>query len=161
RTKEDGMTWDNFHRRGDVLRAVTHEVNTRCDGRLPMDLPGVAETFADEIDLVGALQLRWFTMLSGQIDRLMVDEPIDLEHAVVEAWRASAAALPGVRAVLDRIRELPESAEMAQAIAVAGAKEHQMLALMAGRASRLDRDERAARAGALIEERARQGLVLT
>ncbi len=154
------MTWDSFHRRGDVLRAVTHEVNTRCDGNLPMDFPGVAETFADEIDLLGSLQLRWFTMLSGHIDRLMVEEPLDLERAVVEAWQAAATALPGVRAVLDAVRETPETDEFAQAIAVATAKEHQMMALMAGRASQFDVDERAARVGALIEAKARTGLVL-
>lgn len=153
------MTWDSFHRRGDVLRAVTEEANNRCDGVLPMDLPGVAETFDDELDLLAALQLRWYTLLSGQIDRMMVDEPVDLEQAVVDAWRASAATLPGVRAVLDRARE-HGSAEVVSALAASTAKERHMLALMAGRASQFDLDERAVRAGALIEQRAREGLVL-
>ncbi len=154
------MTWDSFHRRGDVLRAVTDEVNARCDGVLPMDLPGVAETFDDATDLLGALQLRWFTMLSGQIDRLMVDEPIDLDQTVVRAWRSAAEALPGVRAVLDAARD-GNDLEIAKAMATATAKERQMMALMAGRASQFDLDERAVRAGALIEERARAGVVLT
>ena len=65
------MTWDAFHRRGDVLRAVVAEANRRRDGVLPMDLPGVAETFGDELDLVAALQLRWHTRLAGRIERAL------------------------------------------------------------------------------------------
>ena len=55
------MTWTSFHRRGEILRDVIASANRRRDGRLPMDLIGVAETFGDELSLLGALQLRWHT----------------------------------------------------------------------------------------------------
>ena len=45
-------TWDSFHHRGEVLRAVVEEANARRDGVLPMELPGVAETFGDEFNLI-------------------------------------------------------------------------------------------------------------
>ena len=67
------MTWDAFHHRGDVLRSVVEEANARRDGVLPMDLPGVAETFGDETALVAALQLRWHTRLAGRIERSLMD----------------------------------------------------------------------------------------
>ena len=34
-----------------------------------MDVEGVGEAFADELDLLGALQLRWHTRLAGHIER--------------------------------------------------------------------------------------------
>lgn len=154
------MTWDTFHRRGDVLRAVISEVNANCDGQLPMHLPGVAETFADELDLLGSLQLRWHTMLAGRIEVSLGEQPVDLEQAVIGAWRASADALPGIRRVLDHHRESPQTNQIAQALLNATAKEHHMMALMAGRASRLDLEVAGARAGAAIERRAREGYVL-
>ena len=63
------MTWDAFHRRGEVLRNVLEHAETHRDGALPMELPGVAETFGDELTLLGALQLRWHTRLAGAIER--------------------------------------------------------------------------------------------
>ena len=50
----------------DVLRNVVDEANRRRDGRLPQELPGVAETFDDALALVTALQMRWHTRLAGR-----------------------------------------------------------------------------------------------
>lgn len=147
------MTWDAHHRRGEVLRDVVDEVNSRRDGSLPTELPGVAETFSDDLDLVAALQLRWHTRLSGRIDRALVDEPSDLEHAVLAAWVATAEELPGVRAVLDAYHAAPTGPAMAEALEVARAKERALLAAMAGLASA--QDAAAARVGARLEEEAR------
>ena len=33
-----------------------------------MDVPGVAERFRDELDLLGALHLKWHTRLAGHIE---------------------------------------------------------------------------------------------
>lgn len=147
------MTWQSFHRRGEILRTVIATADARRDGRLPMDVAGVAETFGDELSLVGALSLRWHTRLAGEIECELMSQPLDLEEAVVTAWRRTAAELPGIRAVLDRCRELPTDAAMAGALASATAKEHVLLAVMAGRSSAADRS--AARVGAQIEQRAR------
>ena len=72
------MTWKAFHNRGETLRAVIAESAVRRDGILPMDVPGVAERFRDELDLLGALQMRWHTRprrngMDIQIERMRSD----------------------------------------------------------------------------------------
>src|SRR3546814_18930851 len=89
------MTWEAFHSRGDVLRRVLDEVARRRDGQLPMALSGVRETFRDELDLLGALQLRWHTRLQGKIEHELAAQPPDLETAALSAWRAAADQIPG------------------------------------------------------------------
>jgi len=147
------MTWTSFHRRGEILRDVIASADRRRDGRLPLDLPGVAETFGDDLTLLGALQLRWHTRLAGRIERELMAEPLELEDAVVAAWHTAADELPGVRKILDRERTAPSTPAIADAMTKAAAKEHALLAMMAGRVS--TPDAAAARIGAAIEDRAR------
>ena len=147
------MTWTSFHRREEVLRDVIASANRRRDGRLPLELAGVAETFGDELNLLGALQLRWHTRLAGRIERELLAEPMGLEDAAVVAWHLTADELPGVRAILDRERTAPTTPASSEAMAKAVAKEHVLLAMMAGRVS--TPDDTAARVGAEIEDRAR------
>ena len=151
------MTWKSHHRRADVLRDVIHAADTRLDGHLPTDVEGVAETFGDDLTLLGALQLRWHTRLAGHIERELADQPLDLENAVTIAWLAAAEDMPGIRAIIDRHAAHPTSPEMARAMAVATGKEHEMLALMAGRASAPG--EPAQRVGHAIERSARASYV--
>ncbi len=146
-------TWDSIHRRGEVLRAVADEANERRDGVLPMELPGVAETFGDELSLVAALQLRWHTRLAGRIERALMEQPMELEDAVVSAWRATADELPGVRMILDSATAHPSSEEMAVALETAHRKDWTMMAAMAGKAS--PGDAGAAKVGRSLEEKAR------
>lgn len=126
-------TWTTVHRRSEVLRSVVDAVNARRDGVLPMELPGVAETFGDELALLAALQLRWHTRLAGRIELSLMDQPSDPETAVLDAWRATATELAGVRRVLDAYTEQPTSARMADAMSVARRKDRELLAAMAGR----------------------------
>jgi len=116
----------------DVLRAVVEEANRRCDGVLPTDLPGVGEVFGDELTLVGALQLRWHTRLAGAVEQAVEAEPGEPESAVVTAWRRTAQALPGVRAVLDARAEHPASEAERAALRTAESKDRALLAAMAG-----------------------------
>lgn len=146
-------TWDSIHRRGEVLRAVADEANERRDGVLPMELPGVAETFGDEFSLVAALQLRWHTRLAGRIERALMEQPMELETAVVSAWRATAEELAGVRMILDASTAHPVSEEMAAALETAHRKDWTMMAAMAGKAA--PGDAGAARVGRALEEQAR------
>lgn len=148
------MTWKSFHSRGEILRTVIAAADARHDGVLPMDVTGVSETFGDELSLLATLQLKWHTRLAGHIERELMSQPLDLERAVERAWRAAADELPGVRLVLDRYRAEPLDATMADAMATATAKEHMLLATMAGRSS--VGDATAAPIGALIESRARR-----
>lgn len=149
------MTWNAFHSRGEILRAVAAAADARLDGRLPLDVEGAREAFGDELDLLGALQLRWHTRLAGRIDRALGSQPLDLDAAVIEAWRATAEELPGTRALLDHHRDHPLDPAMAEALATATAKERTMLAVMAGRAG--TQDSGAASVGAELEDRARAG----
>lgn len=141
------------HSRGAILRDVITTANARRDAVLPFDVPGVTETFGDELTLLGALQLRWHTRLAGRIERELMNQPLDLEAAVVSAWRATAEELPGVLAIVDRYRAEPTSPAMADAMTRSAAKERALLAMMAGRASS---PADAETAGAAIERRARR-----
>ena len=154
------MSWTSFHRRADVLRAVLAAADARRDGVLPMDVAGVPETFGDELALLGALSLRWHTRLAGHIERELMARPADAEAAVLDAWRASAAELPGVRAILDHHQAALSAGALdehvAAAVAAATRKEHVLLAVMAGRTG--TQDPAAPRTGELLERRARMGL---
>lgn len=147
------MTWSSFHRRGEILRTVIDLADARRDGILPMDVKGIAETFGDELTLLGTLQLRWHTRLAGRIERELMNQPMDLELAVVTAWQKTAHELPGIRAVLDRYRAEPLDAAMAEMMDKSSAKERTLMAVMAGRSSA--QDSVAVRVGAQIEARAR------
>jgi len=152
------MTWKSFHSRGEVLRTVITEADARRDGHLPMHVEGVAETFRDELTLLGALTLRWHTRLAGRIERELSTQPMDLEGAVIDAWRATAEELPGVLAILDHHRAEPLDDAMATAMTTSAAKEHVLLAVMAGRSSGGDAHAvHAVQAGKMIAERARAG----
>ena len=150
------MSWTAFHSRGETLHAVVDAANTAQDGILPLQVPGVAENFADEVDLVGALLLKWHARLSGNIERALMREPMDLESAVASAWRATAEQLPGVRLVVDRCTQWPQTAEMEQAMERAREREWVRLATAAGLAS--SQSPAAVAAGRRVEALAREGL---
>jgi len=147
------MTWTSFHRRGDVLRDVIAAADQRRDGVLPRDVDGVAATFADDLDLLAALQLKWHTRLAGRIEREQMTQPMDLRASVVRAWHLTADELPGIRAVLDEQRLRPADDATAEIMRKSAAKEHVLLAVMAGQASA--HDDRAAAVGARIEAEAK------
>jgi hypothetical protein len=150
------MTWTAFHHRADVLRAVTDEADRRLDGILPAHVPGVSATFRDALDLIGALQLRWYTRLSGALERSLASQPRDQAAAVRDAWVRTAEELPGIRAVLDAHVETPSTPEMARVLERAMATEQVLLATMAGHACGTTANtERAVEAGRLLREEAR------
>lgn len=146
-------TWDSFHRRGEVLRAVVDEANARRDGVLPTELPGVAETFGDDVSLLAALQLRWHTRLAGRIERALMDQPMDLEASVIDAWRRTAEELAGVRMILDASSAHPSSEKVAEVLETAHRKDWTLMAAMAGKAG--IGDAAAPRVGEAIEQKAR------
>ena len=78
---------------------------------------------------------------------------MQLETAVLTAWRRTASQLPGVRAILDAFTEQPIDAEMAEALTRANRKDWVLLAAMAGQASTAD--AAAARVGRRLEAKAR------
>ncbi len=150
------MTWNSFHRRGDTLHAVIATADVRRDGLLPMDVPGVSQTFRDELDLLSALQLKWHARLSGTIERELMAQPLDLEAAVARAWSHTARELPGVRLIIDHYTETPTDEDMDRALHRAQEREWVRLAAAAGLSN--DESAAAARAGRGVEERARAGV---
>ena len=88
-------------RRREVLRAVVDAAQERRDGHLPMDVPGVEDTFGDDVTLVAALQLRWHTQLAKRVehavDEVALETSSSAVDAVVAAWQDTAADLAGVR----------------------------------------------------------------
>ncbi len=151
------MSWTTFHSRGETLRVVIETANHRRDGVLPTEVPGVAEHFTDELDLIGALLLKWHARLSGNIERAFVREPLDLESAVAAAWLTTAEEMPGVRLVIDRCVAEPTGPEMEQAMTRAREAEWARLAVASGLAN--TKDAAAVAVGRHVEERARAGLV--
>ncbi len=150
------MTWNAFHHRGDILRAVVENADERRDGILPMQLPGVAENFENELDLVSALVLKWHARLSGNIEQAMTREPMDLPGAVASAWRQTAEQMPGVRMIIDRGLDSPQGSEIQEALVRARELEWVRLAMAAGLANHSS--PAAAEAGHRVELAARTGL---
>lgn len=152
------MTWDAFHRRGEILRDLIATAGARRDGTLPHRLADGTELypdlFDDELDLVGALLLTWHARLSGNIERELARQPMDLEAAVVRAWARTADEGTGVRLVLDQHIAHPLDARMGRALARARHKEWVRLAAAAGLAC--DQGRAAAEAGHRIELAARE-----
>lgn len=147
------MTWTSFHHRGAILQTVVETADTRRDGVLPMQLPGVVENFRDELDLLAALQLKWNARLSGNIERALTAQPLDLEAAIASAWRRTSDQLPGIRMILDRYLDSPSDEAMAAALSRAQEKEWCRLAVAAGLAN--GESPAAARAGRQVELTAR------
>ena len=129
------MTWNSFHHRGEILREAMRVADARRDGVLPMDLDGVAAVFTDELDLLGAMMLKWHTRLSGNVERALAEQPLDLEAAVAVAWRDTAAQLPGVRAIMDRYATDADHADLQPILRRASEREWARLAVLAGLAS--------------------------
>ncbi len=150
------MSWNNFHRREEVLRRVAEVAEARRDGVLPVGVPGVAESFADETDLVGALLLKWHARLSGNIEGALGDEPLDLLAAVAHAWRTTAEQMPGVRLVIDRCAERPVTTVMGETMTRSREQEWRRLASLAGLAN--GQDPTATAAGRRVEDLARGGI---
>lgn len=149
------MSWNDFHHRTESLRAVVDTANENRDGVLPMHVAGVAEHFTDELDLVGALLLKWHARLSGNIERALMREPMDLEDAVAGAWRTTAEQLPGVRMVIDRCTDAPATPEMERAMNRAHDREMAYLATAAGLSS--SRSTASIEAGRRVVQLARTG----
>ena len=95
------MTWTTYHRREDAMRDVIAAVDARADGRLPMDLPGVAETFGDDRPCSALSSCAgtpaWPAGSSASSTGAARSRGRDRRRAP-----ADRRELPGVRAVLDR-----------------------------------------------------------
>lgn len=161
------MGFDRRHRRGEVLRHVSDRLDQldlqdpeRTTGALEtaLDCAGVADTFADDVDLVGALLLRWHARLSAQLERALASQPRDLPGAVSRAWATASHDLPGLRRLVDEQRDAPSTEAMRRLVERARDKERAKLAWAAGLAA--GEGSAAVAAGARLERAARDRLAL-
>src|SRR3954467_7352219 len=79
--KEPPMTWVEHHHRDQALRTVIELADRRRDGLLPWDeIADAVAAFGTPADLLAAMQMRWYTRLSGSIETVLGDQPGDLEQ---------------------------------------------------------------------------------
>lgn len=150
------MTWTPSPRRDLVLRKVLAELDRRLDGRMPMDVEGVARTFRDEETLADVLHVRWTAKLATQVEHAVAEAPDDREQAVVRAWRRTVRVMPGVRMVLDREWETA-SEPRRRVLARRRDRQRQWLAHLAGHAVPVrGADEEAVALGAALESEGRR-----
>lgn len=128
-------SWDLVHARSASLREVVSLLDA---GRsLPQTVPG----FADQDELLQALQGIWSRRLNGRIDLALETDDQDLAVSVGHAWMLTALDLPGVRRVLDEHAERP-------ALQPHFRIEHRAMAVAAGLATFDDPGPVSARIGA-------------
>ncbi|WP_158893692.1 hypothetical protein [Amycolatopsis anabasis] len=136
------MGWTEFHRRQDVLSAVLWQARRNPRGPLPFaEVPGAAEVFGTEQELLLALQHKWNRLLSGYLCAAVGDpwevgagavwRDVDLIGAVSAAWRSAAVDHPTLRAVLDAHGRAPVLTELREA-------EQRLLAVASGLAGPAD-----------------------
>jgi hypothetical protein len=126
------MGWNDFYRRRDALNGVIER------GEL-----SVPDPFDGPTEVLLALHHRWSLQLDGRVE-LAATEDDDAVDAVGAAWRAAAAANPGLRRMLDEYADHP-------ALGAVTREEHRMLAHAAGLTSPGDgRTEQAAVGAAFV-----------
>jgi hypothetical protein len=126
------MGWNDFYRRRDALNGVIER------GEL-----SVPDPFDGPTEVLLALHHRWSLQLDGRVELAATedDDPVD---AVGAAWRAAAAANPGLRRLLDEYADHP-------ALGAVTREEHRLLAHAAGLTSPGDgRTEQAAVGAAFV-----------
>lgn len=122
------MTWDAYHRRKDLLREIFAMADRDRDLTLTVLLDSCdpqRRVLEDETAALFEIQMAWFQRLSGHMDRLATSGGQTPELVAVAAWAATAAELPGARALLDAHADVP-------ALAKAFAKERSFIAASAG-----------------------------
>lgn len=106
------MSWNDYYRRRDILDAVLR--HARRDPEAPLavsEIPGAADEFGTEDNLLLALHYRWQQALSGRL-RAAVGGPEDsadlpggrdTDHveSVSRAWRKTLSEHATLRTVLD------------------------------------------------------------
>lgn len=106
------MSWNTYNIRKEALREVLAIADRRREESTATELLATVKSahdaFADEADLLLDVQMLWRQKLSGQLDLMLTAGAEDLEHLTINAWRTSAEAMPGARALLDANLELPE-----------------------------------------------------
>ncbi|WP_033296391.1 hypothetical protein [Amycolatopsis jejuensis] len=126
------MSWTDFYRRREILEAAVRQ--GRRAPREPLalaEIPGAADVFGTEENLLLALHYRWTQLLSGYLraelaDPDHADEAGDQVDAVTRAWRQAQQDHEDLRTLLDG------ALERCTALEPLHRSELHMLALTAG-----------------------------
>lgn len=150
---EQAMSWNDFYRRRDVMEHVLRQARRAPEGNLPFaSVPGAAEVFGTEENLLLALQYKWTQVLGGYL-RAEIAGPEDAGDvpsgaqrdnvdAVSRAWRAAVRDHRTLHATLEAQRPRHE------ALARAYQTELRTLAYTAGLAEPNEAPDEVTRIGA-------------
>lgn len=134
--------WDRYHQRADAVRAVLAELDRAPRADLPWN-DELAAVFLDRDDLLEALHAVWTRRLLARVDLELEIGTGTPRESVEKALRATAEALPALRALLDQ-----NAGSEVSRRCVAG--EHRLLAVAAGLATLSDPAPYSARRGAAL-----------
>jgi hypothetical protein len=97
------MSWDDYRRRRDALKAVLAYAEAHPWADLPFaELPEVAAIFSDRSELLLALQYDWSQALWARIELLSLDSTVTDAGALAQAaWSQCAQRHPVLRRLLD------------------------------------------------------------
>ncbi|MDT8914422.1 hypothetical protein [Amycolatopsis sp. PS_44_ISF1] len=129
------MSWTDFYRRREILEAaIRHAGRAPGEPLMLEEIPGAADVYGSEDNLLLAMQYKWSQLLGGHL-RAELADPADAEadamdrdqvDAVSRAWRRAQSDNEALRAVLDGAQE------RCPALARQHEGELRMLALTAG-----------------------------
>ena len=145
------MSWTDFHRRQEILEAATRHAGRNPGASLSLDeIPGAADLFGCEEQLLLALHYKWTQVLSGYLRAELADpdEAGDLGDqvdAVTRAWRRATTDHEPMHAVLDA------GGERHTSIAELRDGELRMLAVTAGLADPREDGEEIVKVGHAFE----------
>ncbi|GAA4554642.1 hypothetical protein [Amycolatopsis samaneae] len=103
------MSWTDFYRRRDALESALRQAGNDPGRRLSLaEIPGAAESFGSEEDLLLALHHKWTQLLAGYLRAELADpedaaagQVLDQVDAVTRAWQRATSEHATLRAVLD------------------------------------------------------------
>ncbi|GAA3578518.1 hypothetical protein GCM10022222_74080 [Amycolatopsis ultiminotia] len=128
------MSWTDFYRRREILQAaVRHAQHTPAEPLALDEIPGAADVFGTEENLLLALHYQWTQRLGGHLRAELADPEDaaadgagDQVDAVSRAWQRAQSGHETLRALLDG------AVERCPALAPLHESELRMLAITAG-----------------------------
>ncbi len=107
------MSWNDFYQRRDILEAALRQAERNPSRPLSLaEISGATQYFANEEELLLALQYKWTQLLGGHLRAELADPDYAGEHAAIDrvdavtrAWNRTMAGHKTLRAVLDAALE--------------------------------------------------------
>lgn len=153
------MSWTDFYRRREILEAAVRHAERAPAEPLALDeIPGAAEVFGTEENLLLALQYKWSQLLGGYLRAELADPEDafadgvgDQVDAVSRAWRRAQSKHEALRTLLDN------GVQRCAALVPLHEGELRMLAVTAGLAEASEPREEVTNVGRAIDALVRAG----